>query len=259
MAKMYVWAGVVACVAATLACRSGYRVVEVSGERIPLTARYDECLDPVAERILAPYKEKVERTMSEVVGRAVRTLRAYRPESPLSNLVSDIIRQTAAERTGMAIDMAVMNMGGIRNLLEEGEVTVGDIFQMCPFENELVVVTLSGDVLLELLEQMAACGGEGVSGASLVISTDRRLLEAKVDGRPVRPDRDYRVATIDYVAEGNDKMTAFKRAKEVHKVPDGLLREVLMEYVRHCTQAGIQLDAHEERRIRTERKEEAIE
>ncbi len=93
----------------------------------------------------------------------------------------------------------------------------------------------------------------------MVISTDRRLLEAKVDGRPVRPDRDYRVATIDYVAEGNDKMTAFKRAKEVHKVPDGLLREVLMEYVRHCTQAGIQLDAHEERRIRTERKEEAKE
>lgn len=247
--------GAVLLSALAAACHSGQTAVdfmqveEVTGGRIPLTAAYDVHPDEEAARLLEPYKTAVDREMQRVVGEAAHTLKSYRPESPLSNLLTDIIRESVAARTGQPTDMAVMNIGGIRSLLEEGEITVGDIYQVCPFENNLAVAVLRGDVLLHLLEQIAACGGEGISGAELVITADGKLLQAKVGGRTVDSAREYRVATINYVVEGNDRMDAFKSASSVTQFADLLLRDVLIDYVVRCTEAGQQVDGRSDGRI----------
>ena len=81
--------------------------------------------------------------------------------------------------------MGVMNIGGIRNLLNQGEITFSSIYEISPFQNALVVVTVTGDVLLELFEQIAAVHGEGISGAQLEISKDGKQLSAKVGGKEV--------------------------------------------------------------------------
>ena len=81
-----------------------------------------------------------------------------------------------------------------------------DVYEILPFENALCVLTLRGADLRHLFENIAARGGEGVSGVRLTISADGRLLDCSVGGLPVDEERTYTVATLDYLAEGNDGM-----------------------------------------------------
>ena len=231
-------------------CASGYSLKGIEGGRIPMTIEYDVDPDMSAEAILQPYRRVVDSIMSPVVGHSARTLDAYRPESPLSNLLADIIRQGAAKVSGKQADVGVMNMGGIRNSLPEGEVTYGMVYEITPFENALCVLTLDGKTLEKLFAQMARRGGEGLSGAKLVISPEGELLEAEVGGCPVVADKEYTVSTIDYLAEGNDGLEAFREAKLKTFPPRPLLlREVFLDYVKGCERKGCLVDAKSEGRI----------
>ena len=241
----------IACVLLLVGCRTSYEVVSVQGERLPMNAAYDDGQDEVAASILLPYKQKVDEVMNEPIGRCARKLESYRPESPLSNLIADIIRLSAEEKTGISVDMGLMNMGGIRNILNEGVITVGDIFQICPFENALAVVTLSGAEMQQLMEQIAALGGEGVSGVELVIK-DGKPASVKVGGRPIDPNGEYHVATIDYLAEGNDKLDVFKTTDRKIFPENGILRDVFIEYVKRLESQGKAVDAKAEKRITSE-------
>ena len=122
------------------------------------------------------------------------------------------LRASAEEKAGIKADVGVMNMGGIRNLLNEGEITIESVYEITPFENKLAIVALKGSDLLELFSQMAGVHGEGISGAKLIISEEGELLDAKVGGKNIEPEKEYQIATIDYLAEGNDRLEAFKRA-----------------------------------------------
>ena len=107
-------------------------------------------------------------------------------------------------------------MGGIRAAFPKGPITKGDVLNAAPFENKICFLTLKGSDVLDLFRQMASRGGEGVSkGVNLVISKDGKLLDAKVHGQPVDPNASYRVATLDYVAQGNDDMVAFQKGTDV--------------------------------------------
>ena len=69
-------------------CASGYLVKDIEGGRVAMTAEYDKNPDRDAEAILQPYRRVVDSIMSPVVGHSARALEAYRPESPLSNLLA---------------------------------------------------------------------------------------------------------------------------------------------------------------------------
>lgn len=231
------------------ACRSGYSLASVEGERIPMTNRYDTDQDMKAWRLLQPYQAQVDSIMKPVIGHAGRKLEAYRPESPLSNLLADILRISAQEKAGIKADVGVMNMGGIRNLLNEGEITIESVYEITPFENKLAIVALKGSDLLELFSQMAGVHGEGISGAKLIISEEGELLDAKVGGKNIEPGKEYQIATIDYLAEGNDRLEAFKRATAKIEPENATLRDLFIEYVKRCEAKGKAVDAQTEGRI----------
>ena len=127
--------------------------------------------------------------------------------------------------------MGLVNMGGLRNNMPEGIVRRGDIMLISPFENSVVVLEMKGSDLLELMHNIAAVKGEGVScSVRMEISADGKLLSCTIGGKEIDPHRIYTVATIDYLAEGNDKMYALKKAVKRHEI--GILaRDVMMEYV----------------------------
>lgn len=234
-------------------CASGYSLKSVEGGRVAMTDVYDSRPDREAVAVLQPYKHIVDSIMSPVIGHSDMAMAAYRPESPLSNLLADIIRQGAVKVMGKAADVGVMNMGGIRNSLPEGEITFGTVYEITPFENALCVVTLDGAALKKLFSQMASVGGEGLSGARLVITPQGGLVSAEVGGKPVDEHRTYTVATIDYLAEGNDKLDAFREAKsKVFPSVPLLLRTVFMDYVKDCERKGKFVTSGTEGRIRVE-------
>lgn len=224
-----------------------YRLTSLRGRRIEVTAALDANPDSAALHVLAPYQHAADSITSPVLGQCAAALTAYRPESPLSNFVADALRRSS-QNFGTQADIGLCNIGGLRAPIPQGTVTYGNILETCPFENHVVILSLSGDLLMRLFNQIAAVGGEGISGASLEISADGRLLSAAAGGSPVSPDSTYTIATLDYLAEGNDKLTALKEAVAV-QTTQVTVRNLVADYIRALAAQGLSVVAETEGRI----------
>lgn len=254
MKQKLLWAGLLAALLLASACKSHYKLAGISRSRILVDSRYDAAPDARATAFLQPYKRQVDSIMSPVVGSVARYMAAARPESELSNLLADIL-VWGGRAYGEQPVMGVYNMGGIRAVFAKGQVTNGDVIDVAPFENKICFLTLQGDRLLQLFREMAAMGGEGVShGVELVITTDGKLKSARLNGRPIDPAASYRIATLDYLAQGNDKLEAFKQATQVVSPQDqqNNVRFIIMDYFREQTKAGKIVDSQKEGRIKVE-------
>lgn len=208
-----------------------YKVRSFSWERIEVTDRLDDSPLPEASAIVAPYKSGVDSIMSPVLGLSPVGMSAGRPESLLGNWAADVMVEGGTATGLERADMGLINVGGLRSNMPEGVVRRGDIMLISPFENHLVVLRMRGTDMMELMRNIAAVGGEGVSaGVRMQISADNQLIDVTIGGEPIDPKRTYTVATIDYLAEGNDKMYALKKAAKRHDI--GILaRDIMMEYV----------------------------
>lgn len=191
-----------------------YEVTKVEGSMITIDSVWDTHPNAKAAEILKPYKEKVDAMMYEVIGTSAMKMDKGGPESLLSNLVAGVLQQAAVQVLGKPADMGLVNMGGLRNILPEGDITVGDVFEILPFENSLCVLTMKGTDLRRLFEAIASLHGEGVSGIRLEITKDGKLLNAFVGEKPLKDDQLYTVATIDYLADGNGRMLSCRRKRE---------------------------------------------
>lgn len=237
------------------ACRSHYGVTGIERSRIVVDRRYDARPDAKAVAFLQPYTQKVDSLTGQKVGHSAKYMTARRPESELSNLLADIM-VWAGKFYQETPDIGVYNMGGIRADLPEGEVTYGDVLDIAPFENKIAFVTLSGDEVLELFSNHASTRGEGVShGVELVITKGGELVSAKLNGSPINPQRDYRIATIDYLLEGNDKMTAFQKSRNINSPTEERndTRYIIMDYFREKEKQGGIVDACIEGRVVVEK------
>lgn len=242
---------IVVTAAVLTACRTHYEVASVERTRILVDDRYDYYQDAGAVDFMAHYQQLVDSVMGPVVGRSVRYMTPHRPESELSNLLADIM-VWAADVYHEHPDFGVYNMGGVRADLPQGDVTYGDVLDIAPFENKIAFVTLTGEEVLELFGQFASTGGEGVShGVKLVITKDGKLVSASLKGEPIDPKREYRIATIDYLVGGNDKMLAFKKSKQVNSPQEyeNNTRFIIMNYFREQTRQGKLVDAQIEGRV----------
>ena len=231
----------------SLSAQTGSVVKFESAHRMEVTKALDKHPDAAIHRLLAPYKSGVDSIMAPVLGQSELEMTADWPESTLSNWICDVLRHES-RRYGKECEIGLANIGGLRSAMPKGNVRVGDIMEIAPFENRFCILTMRGSDLLELFEQIAKQLGQGISGAQLNISKDGKLLSATVGGKAVKPKSLYRIATIDYLAEGNDGLTALKKAvkKDVKK---DFVRDVYMEFIRKEAQAGRTLSAQIEGRV----------
>lgn len=232
-------------------CHTPYHLGSIEGSRILVDSRYDVRPDARATAFMAPYKQQVDSVMSPVVGTIDHYMAADKPESDLSNLLSDIL-VWGGKAYGEQPQLAVYNMGGMRAAFAKGTVTYGDVLDVAPFENKICFLTLTGDKLLELFRQIASRRGEGVShGVELVITPDGRLTSAHLHGKSIDPAARYRIATLDYLAQGNDGLVAFKSATNLVSPQEesNNIRYIIMNYFREQAKAGLTVNARKEGRI----------
>lgn len=250
MKKYFISSVAVSIAAFFAACSTQYTVDRVTRTTILVDSVYDALPDADAAAFIAPYKAKVDSMMSPIVGHTASYMSGYRPESPLSNLLADIL-VWAADDYGEKPVLGVYNVGGIRAALPQGEVTFGDVLDVAPFENKICFLTLRGDKLLQLFSEMAATGGEGVShGVELVIGGGK-LRRARLHGKEIDPQASYRITTINYLAEGNDHLEAFKAKTDFVSPQDvkNNTRFIIANYFKEQEKAGRIVDAKVEGRI----------
>lgn len=233
-----------------VSCHSSYELTRVDGSMITVDSVWDAHPDEGAAALLAPYKAKIDSIMFTVVGTSEMTMEKGLPESLLSNLVADVLRESATQVLGKPADMALVNMGGLRNILSEGEITCENIYEILPFENSLCVLTVKGSTLRELFVAIAAKRGDGVGGVQLNITADRKLVSGTIGGKPIEDEKLYTVATIDYLADGNDGMTPLVQAVKRECPPGATLRGLFMNYVERQTAAGKKITSRLDGRVK---------
>ncbi len=238
-------------VALATSCAQHYELTGIERTRILIDETFDKRPDAQATQFIIPYKHMVDSLMNPIIGRAACDLTPQRPEGTLSNLLPDILID-ASETFGEKPDFAVYNMGGIRASLPKGDITIGDILDVAPFENKICFLTLTGEKVKELFQQMAGNGGEAVShSVRMVITADGKLVSAEINGKPIDPKASYRIATLDFVAQGNDRMEAFKAKTDVvsPKSEENNVRHFIEKYFKKKMQEGQAVSAKTEGRI----------
>ncbi|MBD1398427.1 5'-nucleotidase C-terminal domain-containing protein [Pontibacter sp. JH31] len=203
--------------------------------------------DPAVEAIVAPYREEVTVKMSEVVGTAPVALGKGDYESPLGNFVVDLQLAQSEPVYGKPIDLSLTTEGGLRVPLPKGEITTGHIFELMPFENELVVLTLRGETVKQLFNDAAARKIIYIGNATYTVA-DGKATDIRIKGQPFDPGKTYTLVTSDYLAGGGDNLTLLKNPVKYEKL--GLmLRDAIHQQIKQLTTAGKQVTAPAGKRV----------
>lgn len=212
----------------------------------------DTLVDSSFIKILEPYRIKLEDKMMVKIAETKQAMVNYRPESPLSNLLSDMIFEYGVDylnknNDAVKLDWSLLNIGGIRASLPEGPVYIQNAFEIMPFENVMVFLELTGDQIIELCNYMSSRGGEGVSGITFGIKNNL-AYDIKIQGIGVDKSRTYWVVTNDYIAGGGDGMKILTWAKN-KIVTDIKIRDVVIEKMKEAGDNNKTLNAKVEGRI----------
>ncbi len=228
-------------------CSSRWQIVQTTASKIAVDSSCDSLADRDYEAYLLPYKQAIDDKLNTVIGHSAVTMSAARPESLLSNFSADIMRESLRNNFDSVVDIAIVNIGGLRSTIPQGPVTLKNIFELMPFENELVVLWIRGDILMKIFDIIARLGGEGLSGARMGID-EGKAVKVEINGKAIRPEALYSVATNDFLAGGNDKLAPL--TKHEKRWDTGLkIRDVYANFIRKQTKEGKNIDAQLDRRI----------
>ncbi len=198
-------------------------------EVIPIDSRLDARVDKKLDAKIEPYRHGVDSLMNVVIGRSAVDMPKESME--LLNFGADFILERG-RKLADDVDLAIINKGGLRRGLPKGNITEGMIITLMPFYNYVNVIDIKGSDLLEAFNVMAADGGNGVSGnVAITYDRDKGLCDqVLINGKPLDSERTYRLATIDYLANGGDYMSSLKRGAVVAKGKRVLYDDLIDEF-----------------------------
>ena len=201
-------------------------------EVIPIAASIPE--DAEIQKVIAPLAAEIKASFDLPLVQAPQGVYRGRrgEENLLGYWVSDVMRGAAEAVTGKPVRFAITNAGGLRSYLRPGLLKVADIFELMPFENELVVIELTGAEVIQVVkESIVRRGGEPCSGVKAVVAGTPEAATFTVtwaDGSPIDPQAIVKVATSDYLYGGGDSVPTLKKGRKPFTT--GLtLRQILLD------------------------------
>jgi 2',3'-cyclic-nucleotide 2'-phosphodiesterase (5'-nucleotidase family) len=200
--------------------------------------------DSAVAAYIQSQQEIYEEGFRDVIGSTQTTLsRQGVGESPMYNLVTD------AMRLRVKADFSFTNFGGIRADIKVGNITREDIFRVLPFGNQIVEFQVSGKYLKSIIEEKIKGNRRGmaISGGKITYNNTLpdggRVTEFLIDGKPLQADQSYRIATTDYLMEGNSGLSMLMDIpRESVGFTGILLRDAVIEYVQQNSPLQIRLE-----------------
>jgi 5'-nucleotidase/UDP-sugar diphosphatase len=209
------------------------KIIKYKGELIELTSAIKE--DQEIAAIIAEYKARLDASLSKVIGKTEVFLEGTRrsvrsgKETNLGRLISYNMAVNSLS------DVAILNGGGIRGSIKEGDVTLNDVYTVLPFPDTVVKMNLSGEDIIAVLQRGAqlepGSGGKlQTFGLSYTLDGDRVTIE-KVRDQPFDPGKTYSVATNDFLAAGGDGYKVFKEKGKNLYNSGPVISDLLINYV----------------------------
>jgi 2',3'-cyclic-nucleotide 2'-phosphodiesterase / 3'-nucleotidase / 5'-nucleotidase len=200
-------------------------------------------VDADVKTIVDSAQKEVGPTFDEVIGTTSTTLTRIQDvqpsgESYLGNWSADVIRAK------VKADVGFQNNGGIRIDIPKGNITVGSVYYLMPFDNEVCTVDMTKAQIKTVLEQAFMDGGKGIQLSGLKVtydiarkSMDRVTNITRADGTSISDTEKLKVATNDFMMTGGDGFGGFVTAGGAVKGAPAndthiLVRDALIENVR---------------------------
>lgn len=183
-------------------------------------------------KVIEPYKQKLDREMNQKISHTSVDLTKQGDNSNLGNLLADYTfdgaNEWAKSNLKKEVDAALINIGGIRTTIGKGDILLKSIFEVMPFENEVIIVKMKGTDLQGLFDYYAKTQVNNPVSHLYIETQNGQLSRTLINGKAVNPNQDYYIATSDYLALGGDNMKFFAKGE---MIPTGIkLRDLFIDY-----------------------------
>lgn len=211
-----------------------WNVTQKNGQILPVTSAAGSVSQ--MDELIAPYKASLDREMAQPLSFAPITYDKVGQWNcsvgDLFALATHVAANKAFElRYHKKIDGVFMNIGGVRSILPEGQVSLRNAFELMPFENQVCVVAMQKKDIEKLI-QFFIDGKKAhpMSGIAFQLDAEhKKATKIWINGQELQEQQLYYIATNDYLYNGGDNMSFFKEAGE-KMVLDYKLRNVLIDY-----------------------------
>ncbi len=199
-------------------CRVAQSVTQIQPQKnISIAPELPE--DAAVVNIIAPYKKSLEDQMNAKISHTAVDLNKQGDNSNLGNLLADFTLQGAnawsIQNKMPAVDAAVINSGGIRSTIGVGDIFLRHIYEVMPFENELVVVKMKGADVQYLFDYYLETQKNNPVSGLKIETANGKITTQTINGKILDPAKIYYIATSDFLAMGGDNMKFFGRGEMI--------------------------------------------
>ncbi|OBW41383.1 Trifunctional nucleotide phosphoesterase protein YfkN precursor [Chryseobacterium sp. MOF25P] len=183
-------------------------------------------------KFIEPYTLKLNKEMNQKISYTQVDLTKEGDNSNLGNLLADYTFDGADVWTkanlNKNVDAALINIGGIRTTIGKGDILLKNVFEVMPFENEVIIVKMKGSDVQGLFDYYAKTQVNNPVSHLYIETNNGQLTKTLINGKVVDPNQDYYIATSDYLALGGDNMKFFSKGESI---PTGIkLRDLFIDY-----------------------------
>ena len=241
-----------------LSCSNSYKLKDYSSKNYQIKDNLST--SNFSEIPLDKYRLNIEKEMNKVLNSSLVPMEIGCPEGKLGNFISDLtftkaISYSELDPEIIRPDLCVLNNGGLRTSLPKGKVTRGKIFEIMPFDNQLVILELEPKDMHALVSYIknksmiedSRKAGVPISGMRIRIYKGE-VTRVFIGTKEIDPEKNYHVVTTDYLASGGDKMIFFKNAVKTYNTGI-LLRDAIINHIIDLDNQNILLNAALDGRI----------
>ena len=222
-----------------------YFVSKIEGKKIEITEKQTGVAE--IENYIKPYRENIDKDLNEVLAYCPNILdKSGEWQTNIGCFLADITLEKSntifLKREQKSIDVCLLNHGGIRTIIPKGNVTARNAYEVMPFENSAVVIGLKGEQLIEIANYIVSeKKPHPLAGMTFTIAKDNSVKNIQVEGNPLELEKIYYVVTSDYLSNGGDNMTFFK--KGISRIDtDYKLRNIIIDYFKDVDTLRINTD-----------------
>lgn len=191
-------------------------------------------------KFIEPYTLKLNKEMNQKISYTQVDLTKEGDNSNLGNLLADYTFDGADVWTkanlNKNVDAALINIGGIRTTIGKGDILLKNVFEVMPFENEVIIVKMKGSDVQGLFDYYAKTQVNNPVSHLYIETNNGQLTKTLINGKVVNPAQDYYIATSDYLALGGDNMKFFSKGESI---PTGIkLRDLFIDYFKKNTEVN---------------------
>jgi len=236
MKKAYLWIGIILLLTSCKTSQYTQHLAQVKTTSISL----DSTITPnkEIEALIKPYREKLQQEMNISIGHLSDNIKKGKPNSSMGNWFADILEEAGRFLfEGQPIDFAMQNYGGLRlKSIQKGDIKVGDIYSLMPFDNTLVLMSMDKPTFLQLMNRTARDGGWPISKSVSYTLQDNAATNIYIKEASIENRDSFHVLLPDYIANGGDDCFFLKTnpRKDSHL----FIRDIVIEHLTKLKEQG---------------------